>query len=345
MRQAMLYDKLDRAAVRCRLCAHGCNIEEGKRGICRVRENRGGELFSLVYGKPVAASPDPIEKKPLFHFLPGSVSFSIATVGCNFQCAFCQNWDISQYDRENKDPLPGGGQGGGDVPPEEIARAALRNGAASISYTYTEPTIFFEYATDIMELAHSRGLKNVFVSNGYQSADCAEACRGLLDAANIDLKAMTDSFYQKECKAKLQPVLDTLKRFSHMGVWLEVTTLLIPGKNDGKTELKDLAGFVASELAPHVPWHVSAYTPRYKYSATGPGPTPRASLESALEIGREAGLHHVYAGNLPGHQSESTFCPDCGKRVVHRSGYAIRSLDLDRGACPDCGRAVEGVWG
>ena len=195
-----------------------------------------------------------------------------------------------------------------------------------------------------MELAHPLGLKNVFVSNGFESADCARACQGLLDAANIDLKAMNDSFYRKECKAKLQPVLDTLKSFHQMGVWLEVTTLLIPGKNDDKAELKDLAGFISAELAPWVPWHVSAYTPRYKYSSTGPGPTPKSSLETALGIGREAGLYYVYAGNLPGHQSESTFCPECGEKLVHRSGYTIRNLNLERGACPACGRAEEGVW-
>ena len=344
MREALLYDKLEREAVRCRLCAHGCTIQEGKSGICRVRENKDGGLFSLTYGKPIAANPDPIEKKPLFHFLPGSVSFSIATMGCNFQCGFCQNWDISQYGRERTGPVPGGGPGGKEVPPGEIARAAAESRAASISYTYTEPTIYFEYARDIMELAHPLGLKNVFVSNGFESADCAEACRGLLDSANIDLKAMRDSFYREECKAKLQPVLDTLKRFHAMGVWLEVTTLLIPGKNDDRAELKDLAGFIATELAPWVPWHVSAYSPRYKYSADGPGPTPASSLETALAIGREAGLHYVYAGNLPGHQSESTFCPDCGERVVHRAGYTIRHSSLDQSACPACGRRIEGVW-
>ena len=344
MREAMLYDKLDEHKVRCRLCAHGCVIPAGRRGRCLVRENRGGTLYSLVYGKPISGTPDPIEKKPLFHFLPGSRSYSIATVGCNFQCAFCQNWDISQYNREHGPDIPGGSPGGGEVPPQEIVRAAQATGCASISYTYTEPTIYFEYAYDIMRLAHERGLKNVFVSNGYQSADCVQAMKGLLDAANIDLKAMNDEFYRHECKARLQPVLDTLKRLHAAGVWLEVTTLLIPGKNDDPAELRELAGFIAGELAPWVPWHVSAYTPRYKYRRGGPGPTPAAALERALEIGRAAGLHYVYAGNLAGHRSESTFCPACGALVLERHLFSIGRNLLKDGACSQCGARLEGVW-
>jgi pyruvate formate lyase activating enzyme len=344
MHEAMLYDRLEEGKVRCRLCAHGCLIPPEGRGICQVRQNREGTLYSLVYGKPISGNPDPIEKKPLFHFLPGSRSYSIATIGCNFQCGFCQNWDISQYLREGATDIPGGGPGGKLVEPAQIVEQAVAYDCASISYTYTEPTIFFEYALDCMKLADARGLKNVFVSNGYQSADCLEACQGLLHAANIDLKAFRDEFYKSECKARLQPVLNTLKRLHDMGVWLEVTTLLIPGKNDDPQELRELTGFLVRELAAWVPWHVSAYTPRYKYAEGGPAPTSVKLLERALEIGREAGLIHVYAGNVPGHATESTFCPSCGKRLISRRGFAVTGLELKDGACPACGQALPGLW-
>jgi pyruvate formate lyase activating enzyme len=344
MHEAMLYQKDGQGGVTCQLCAHGCHIKDGGLGLCRVRQNQGGTLYSLVYGKPIAANLDPIEKKPLFHFLPGSMSFSVATVGCNFQCGFCQNWNISQEPREGGGGLSGGGPGGALVPPEALVAQALAQDAASISYTYTEPTIYFEYAHDCMKLAKDKGLKNVFVSNGYQSAQCLEACQGLLDAANIDLKAFRDEFYKSECKARLAPVLDTLRRLRAMGVWLEVTTLLIPGQNDDPDELAQLAGFLAKELSPEVPWHVSAYTPRYKYEGSGIGPTPAASLEKALVIGREAGLLYVYAGNLFGHASETTFCPSCRQPMVERRGYQVSRVNLMGGACPACGRAIAGVW-
>lgn len=344
MHQAMLYDKLEDGKVGCRLCGHGCVIPSGKSGICMVRQNQDGVLYSLVYGKPIAGNPDPIEKKPLFHFQPGSHSYSIATIGCNFQCAFCQNWNISQHPRVADDGIPGGGLGGDETPPENVVAQAERSGCSSISYTYTEPTIYFEYAYDCMNLAHGRGLKNVFVTNGYESADCVEACIGLLDAANVDLKAMNDAFYKNECKAKLQPVLDTLKRMHAADIWLEVTTLLIPGKNDDPAELKDLATFLVDELSPQVPWHVSAYTPRYKYRQDGPGHTPAAVIESALAIGKEAGLQYVYAGNLAGHDSESTVCPACGGMLVSRRLFSVGENRLADGKCPDCGGMVPGVW-
>lgn len=344
MHEAMLYDKLEEGKVRCRLCAHACLIAAGKRGICMVRQNQAGVLYSLVYGKPIAGNPDPIEKKPLFHFQPGTHSYSIATVGCNFQCAFCQNWDISQHLRESEAGIPGGGLGGGEAPPEQIVAQAERSGCSSISYTYTEPTIYFEYAYDCMKLAHERGLKNVFVTNGYESAECVAQCQGLLDAANVDLKAMSEEFYKHECKAKLQPVLDTLKRMHAAGIWLEVTTLLIPGKNDDQAELKELTAFLAGELSPLVPWHVSAYTPRYKYRHGGPGRTPAVSIERALAIGKEAGLQYVYAGNLAGHDSESTTCPECGASLIARSLFSVGKNRMKDGKCPDCGKQIPGVW-
>lgn len=344
MKQAILWDKLDDAKVRCRLCAHGCVIGPEKRGLCQVRQNNGGVLYSLVWGHPVAANADPIEKKPLYHFLPGSRSFSIATVGCNFQCAFCQNWQISQQQIEDGGPIPGGGPGG-LVEPREIVDKALATGCASIAYTYTEPTIYFEYARDCMELAAEAGLKNVFVTNGYESADCLEACKGLLHAANVDLKAFNDEFYKTECKARLQPVLDTLKRMHKAGIWLEVTTLLIPGRNDDPAELARLAGFIAGELSVDTPWHVSAYSPRYKYSSGGPAATSVATLDRALDIGRKAGLHYVYTGNAPGHESGDTRCPDCNEIMVERQGYFVGQSSLKGCKCASCGAKLAGVWG
>ena len=345
MHEAMLYDKMsNHHKVRCRLCAHGCLIDPGKRGICQVRENQGGTLYSLVYGKPIAGNPDPIEKKPLFHFLPGTTSYSIATIGCNFQCAFCQNWDISQYTREGGTVIPGGGPGGKEVSPEQIVGAAKKAGCASIAYTYTEPTIFFEYAYDCMKLAHEAGLKNVFVTNGYESAQCVEKCQGLLDAANVDLKAMSEGFYRRECKASLQPVLDTLKRMRQAGIWLEVTTLLIPGKNDSPLELTKLAQFIAKELSTEVPWHISAYTPRYKYAEDGPTRTPVATLEMAMGLGLQAGLGFVYPGNLFGHEGESTKCPGCGHKIIGRRGYSVNDQVAKTGLCPSCSQPIAGVW-
>ncbi|MCB2191965.1 MAG: AmmeMemoRadiSam system radical SAM enzyme [Deltaproteobacteria bacterium] len=346
MHEAMLYDKMsNKQRVRCRLCSHGCLIDEGKRGICQVRENQGGTLYSLVYGKPIAGNVDPIEKKPLFHFLPGTTSYSIATIGCNFQCGFCQNWDISQYTREGGGDIPGGGPGGVEVSPEQIVAAAKQAGCASIAYTYTEPTIYFEYAYDCMKLAHEAGLKNVFVTNGYESADCVKQCQGLLDAANVDLKAMSEGFYRRECKASLQPVLDTLERIHQAGIWLEVTTLLIPGKNDSPLELSKLAQFIAKDLSTEVPWHISAYTPRYKYSKGGPQRTPVETLEMAMGIGLKAGLGYVYPGNLFGHDGESTKCPECGEKVIGRRGYSVNDQVAKTGLCPSCENPIAGVWG
>ncbi|MCB2186462.1 MAG: AmmeMemoRadiSam system radical SAM enzyme [Deltaproteobacteria bacterium] len=344
MHEARLYERRDDKKVKCHLCAHGCLIKPGGRGICQVRENQDGTLYTLVWGKPIAANLDPIEKKPLYHFLPGSTSLSIATVGCNFQCGFCQNWDISQQQRESGGRVPGGGPGGTLVEPAAILAQALSSGAASISYTYTEPTIYFEYAYDCMQLAVDNGLKNVFVTNGYESPECVEACQGLLHAANVDLKAMNDDFYRSECKAHLAPVLATLKNMRRAGVWLEVTTLLIPGKNDDPGEVTELAAFLAGELGPEVPWHISAYTPRYKYLNGGPGRTPVSAIEKALDIGRQAGLKFVYGGNVMGHASEGTACPSCGEPVIRRVGYTTDNRLKSGGACPHCGHRLAGVW-
>ena len=317
--------------VHCFLCAHHCRIVPGERGLCGVRENRDGVLYTLVYGRAVSLAVDPIEKKPLFHYLPGSTSLSLATVGCNFACDFCQNSDISQM------PRGGGHITGRAVSPEQVVEAALSAGCASISYTYTEPTVFYEYARDCARLATRAGLKNVFVTNGYMTADTLRDIDGDLHAANVDLKSFSDDFYRALVGARLKPVLDTIKRLWGMGVWVEVTTLLIPGRNDGEGELRSLAAFLAS-VSPEIPWHVSRFYPAYRRLDTPP--TPVGSVERALLLGREAGLNYVYGGNVAGHRSESTICPACGDPLIERQGFRLLRNGITEGRCPRCGREI-----
>jgi pyruvate formate lyase activating enzyme len=336
MQEARFYDKIEDEKVKCYLCAHGCVIDPRKRGICMVRENRDGTLYSLVYGKVISQNVDPIEKKPLFHFLPGSTSYSIATVGCNFQCEHCQNFEISQFPRYEKRDIPGQ-----EVAPAQIVAGAKNRGCASISYTYTEPTIFGEYAYDTAMLAKEAGIRNVFVSNGFMSEKSAKILGQVLDADNIDLKSFSESFYRKVCKARLQPILDTIKQMKELGVWLEVTTLIIPGLNDSDQELKDLAGFIKS-VGADIPWHVSAFYPTYKMLDRPR--TPVETLRRARQIGLEAGLRYVYTGNIPGEDGEKTFCYACGAVVIDRLGYTIRRNFLKDGTCAQCGATIDGVW-
>jgi pyruvate formate lyase activating enzyme len=333
MMEARLYEKEEDQKVHCRACNHLCLIKEGQRGICHVRENRQGTLYSLVYGKPIAAHVDPIEKKPLFHFLPGSTSFSIATAGCNFRCLFCQNADISQA--KNLKGIPGE-----EVPPEKIVTAALQAECRSIAYTYTEPTIFFEYAQDIALPAAKEGLKNVFVSNGYMTRDVLESLHPHLHAANIDLKAFRDNFYKTQCGAKLAPVLDTLKIMKRMGIWVEVTTLIIPTLNDSKEELSELARFIVDDLGPETPWHISRFHPTYEL--THLPSTPVKTLQQAWETGKEAGLRYVYTGNVPGDAGEKTHCHHCGQLLIDRYGFSILKNFLQQGKCPRCHTAMDG---
>lgn len=332
IREAMFWKSLN-ADVLCGLCNHNCRIRPGKRGICGVRENRDGKLMSLVYGNLVAACADPIEKKPFFHFLPGSLAYSIATSGCNFRCLHCQNADISQTPRET-------GRIPGDfVPPEDVVSQALDLGCQSIAYTYTEPTIFFEYAFDVAELANRSGLKNVFVSNGYIGEEAAKKIIPILNGINIDLKG-DDQFYRKVCGAELEPVKRNIEFFSKSGVWVEVTTLLIPGYNDSEAVLQDLAAFLAG-LGRDIPWHISAFYPMYKMKDV-----PRtgiSSLRRGLKAGRDAGLRYVYAGNIPG-ESENTLCPVCGESLIERLGYRILRNSVVAGKCTRCGAAQAGVW-
>jgi pyruvate formate lyase activating enzyme len=334
MREAMLYEGLGHQEVKCHLCAHRCLIKNQKRGICGVRENQDGRLLTLVYARAIARHVDPVEKKPLFHFQPGSRTYSIATAGCNFRCVFCQNADISQMPRDLKRIL------GEEFPPEQVVSACRRSGCSSISYTYTEPTIFFEYAFETAKLARAAGLKNIFVSNGYMTPEALDTIHPYLDAANVDLKAFTDEFYKEQCGAKLAPVLDSLRKLKTMGVWLEITTLLIPTLNDSDRELTAIAMFI-KDLGPETPWHVSRFHPTYRLTTVSS--TPVATLRRAREIGLQAGLHHVYTGNIPGDEGEKTFCHHCGRVLIDRYGFSTGRYAIQNGRCHDCKTRVAGV--
>ncbi len=331
--EARLVETGENGTVRCRLCAHRCSIAPGRFGICNVRENRGGTLMTRAYGELVAANVDPIEKKPLFHFLPGTTSMSIAAAGCNFRCGFCQNWEISQASEAAPER-----KGGRETSPAAVVRAALDQRCRSISYTYTEPTIFFEFAYDTAKAARAAGLANVFVTNGYMTAEALETIRPYLDAANVDLKAFRDETYKKVCGARLQPVLDSIRLMRKLGIWVEVTTLVVPGMNDGEDELKDIARFLAG-VDPALPWHISRFHPDYRL--TEAPPTPVTVLRKARRIGREAGLAFVYVGNI-GDEGEDTFCPSCGRMLIKRRGFGIEANAIISGACPACGTAIAG---
>ena len=335
MKEAYLYEKQEERKVRCHLCNHRCLIKDGLRGICGVRENRGGTLFSLVYGQVIARHVDPIEKKPLFHFLPGTSSYSIATAGCNFKCLFCQNADISQMPKDRNQIL------GEEMTPEIVLEEALRSRSSTLSYTYTEPTIFFEFALDIARPAASRGLRNIFVSNGYMTEECLKEISPNLHGANVDLKGFSEKYYKELCGAKLKPVLKTLELMKKMNVWVEVTTLLVPGLNDSKEELQQLAKFLVN-LDPDIPWHISRFHPTYRL--TNVRATPPESIRKAKDIGYEAGLKYVYTGNLPGDDGEKTFCHQCKELLIDRYGFYVRKNVIANSRCPKCSAEIPGVW-
>jgi pyruvate formate lyase activating enzyme len=333
MREAMLFKKLPESSVCCNLCAHRCVIKDGKKGICQVRENQGGTLYTLVYDRIVTQHVDPVEKKPLFHFYPGSTAFSIAMPGCNFRCRWCQNWEISQMPRERDLVM------GEKANPELIVSVARKAGSHSIAYTYTEPTIFSEYAYDTARLAHEAGLANIYVTNGYMTEEMLETFHPYLDAANVDLKAFRDEAYRRYVGARLQPVLEAMKVMKRLGIWLEVTTLVIPGINDDPAELRDAARFVAQELGVDTPWHISRFFPAYRMSDVPP--TPLATLRRAREIGLEEKLRYIYVSNVPG--EESTYCYKCGRLLIGRSGFYVMENLVRDGRCPECGALVAGV--
>lgn len=331
----MFYERVEGGKVRCGLCRFRCLIADGHRGICAVRENREGTLYTLVYGKVVAEHADPIEKKPLFHFQPGSRSYSIATVGCNFRCLHCQNYSLSQALREG---VPVAGK---EVPPEEVVRRAVASGCRSISYTYTEPTIFYEYAYDTAALAHEAGLKNVFVTNGYITPEALTRIRPFLDAANIDLKGYSEKFYREVVHATLHEVLESIVEYKRQGIWIELTTLIIPNYNDSDEELKGIARFIAEKVGVDTPWHVTAFHPTYRL--TDQARTQVATLRRARQFGLEAGLKYVYEGNVPGEGGENTYCAGCGELLIKRYGYYIEANRIREGKCPACAAAINGV--
>lgn len=333
MKEALFYEKLPDQKVKCLLCNHYCIISLHGRGICGVRENRDGTLYSLVYGRIIANHIDPIEKKPLFHFYPGSLSYSIATVGCNFKCLHCQNFTISQHPKLYKDIS------GEDFTPEDVVKEAITGGCKSISYTYTEPTIFLEFAHDCMVLAQRKGIKNVFVSNGYISEEALRFIAPYIDAINIDLKG-NDDFYKKICGARVEPVLQNINLFKELGAWVEITTLIIPDLNDSDEFLRQTAKFIKS-IDPSIPWHVTQFYPTYKL-LNKPG-TPVSTLKQARKIGFEEGLKFVYTGNIPGEAGENTYCPACKNVVIERFGFFVNKINIKKSRCTGCGTIIEGV--
>jgi len=336
MKEALLYEKLSNNVVHCFLCSHHCRIASGKFGFCGVRQNIDGILYTHVYGKLISSHVDPIEKKPLYHFLPGSYSFSIATIGCNFRCGFCQNWEISQSNVRDGAEL-----GAGDfIQPEEVVKAALKSKCRSISYTYTEPTIFFEYALDAARLAKEKGLLNNFVTNGYMTKEAIETIKPYLDAANIDLKFFSEASYKKICAGSLEPVLNSIRLMRKAGIWVEITTLLVPGENDSDEDLRGIAEFIAS-VNKDIPWHVSRFHPDYKF--INYQPTPEGSLKRALEIGKGAGLTYMYAGNVYGWGND-TYCPNCKKLLIKREYFSVLEYNLKEGRCVFCNKAIPGVF-
>ena len=332
LREAMCYTRKDGRKVLCLLCRHNCLISDGAFGICGVRENRQGTLYTHAYGDLIAAHIDPIEKKPIFHLLPGSRSYSIAAIGCNFHCGFCQNWQISQAKEARRLGLNSIA-----ASVEDIVSRAEQNRCRSISYTYTEPTIFFEYAYEASRLAKERGLYNIFVTNGYMTDEALELIRPYLDAANVDLKAYSDDYYKKVCGAKLEGVLASIRKMKELGFWIEITTLVLPGMNDSKKELESLASFIAG-VGVEIPWHISRFHPDYKM--TDLRATPIATMEMAQRIGKDAGLRYVYPGNLQ--EEENTYCRNCGELLIQRLGFSVLENRLRDTKCPKCGTIMDG---
>ena len=337
-KEAFLVKSLSGNTVQCQTCERFCAIKSGEAGKCGVRRNVDGTLYLVVYGEAIAVHVDPVEKKPLFHFLPGGDILSIGTYGCNFRCPFCQNWQMSQardFD-DHRDYL------GQPAMPKLLIDTCLKNNISMIAYTYNEPTVFFEYTYDTAKLAHEHGIKNVYVSNGYLSEAALDMIEPYLVGINVDLKAFTDEFYREQCQAQLEPVK---RNIAHMAretdIWVEVTTLLIPGLNDSDEELQAMAAWMA-EVDPDMPWHVSAFHPDYQMQDVPR--TAQHDLARAYEVGKQAGLHYVYVGNVMDADRESTYCPQCKEKLIQRHWYSVRELWRERGVCPKCGHAIAGVW-
>ena len=334
LHEALLYDELEDHQVQCNLCAHRCKIREGNFGICRVRENREGKLHTLVYGNLISQNVDPIEKKPLYHFYPGTKAYSIATPGCNFRCPWCQNWQISQMPRIMEMPKRQ------RVMPKEVVELALRSGCESIAYTYSEPTIFFEYSYDTAKLAKEAGLKNVYVTNGFMTPEMLQMFQPYLDAANVDIKAFRDETYRQQMGGRLEPVLESCRLMKTWGIWLEVTTLIVPGVNDDPEELEELAAFIFQDLGPETPWHLSRFFPQYQMKDRAP--TNEDLLYRTKKMAQRVGLNYIYIGNVFG--DNNTYCKKCGQKLILRSGYSISRVGLDQDdCCNNCGTRLDGI--
>ncbi|MBU4216947.1 AmmeMemoRadiSam system radical SAM enzyme [Patescibacteria group bacterium] len=345
MQECLNYKKIDEEKVQCQNCHHFCIISEGQVGICGVRKNQKGKLSLLVFGKIIAVNIDPIEKKPLFHFLPDSKAFSLGTLGCNFRCANCQNFNISQiYGLKGSVDKYNEIDWGYQLSPEEVVRQAQVNDCKSIAYTYNEPTIFLEYALDTMKLARKAGLKNVWVSNGFMSDQALDLIIPYLDAINIDIKSFNDEFYRNNCGAHLKPILENCKKLVRRGIWLEITTLVIPTLSDDEEMLRQVARFIKKELGDFVPWHVSAFSGAISWKLQNLPDTSIVKIKRAYDIGKEEGLKYVYVGNVLEKNLENTYCKHCGKMVIERKGYNIARMDKG-GKCQKCHEKMDGMMG
>ncbi len=334
-REALYYDRLGGNKIRCRVCPKECVVGDRERGFCGVKENRGGRYYTLVYGECAAVNVDPIEKKPLFHFLPSSGAFSIATAGCNFDCKDCQNWEISQVRPEQvEDPI--------HLPPDQVVALAKRYRARSIAYTYSEPVVFYEYMLDTARAGRAQGIKSIMISNGYIRPEPMARLAEYLDAIKIDLKSISEDFYRTYCVGELGPVLDTLKQVKRLGKWLEVVYLVVPTLNDSESTVRKMCQWVKGNLGSEVPLHFSRFQPHYQLKKLPS--TPYETLQRCRKIARETGINFVYIGNVPGESNVSTWCPRCGKIVVRRMGFQVMEVNLRNGACKYCARKIPGVW-
>ncbi|MCK5475870.1 MAG: AmmeMemoRadiSam system radical SAM enzyme [Candidatus Pacebacteria bacterium] len=339
MKKSYLYKKLKNDNVQCNTCSHQCVISPKKYGICGVRKNIDGKLYALNYGKAISNSIDPVEKKPLFHFLPGTHSLSIATVGCNLCCQNCQNWQISQLVKNDKSHL----DINQNLSPNEIVKFAIKNKCPSISYTYTEPTIFLEYALDTMKLAKEKGIKNIWITNGFMSEETLELISPYLDAANVDIKSFNDEFYKSICGAKVGPILENLKWMKKNKIWIEITTLIIPGFSDSKIMLENIANFIFNELGSKTPWHISAFSGILSYKMQNIPDTPVKTIYKTYDIGKKAGLKYIYTGNIPENSKENTYCPKCNELAIERIGFYVKRFDKN-GKCAKCGESVDLIF-
>ncbi len=332
--EARYYRKLPDREIRCDLCPRFCQLGDKERGFCGVRENQDGRYYTLVYGQVASLNVDPIEKKPFFHFLPGSEAFSLATAGCNLSCKFCQNWEISQMRPEQVKNI--------SLPPEALVASCERYDCPVIAYTYTEPVVFFEYMYDSSLLSRKKGIRNVVVTAGYINPEPLADLLRVVDAVKVDLKAFDQNFYSEYVRGELQPVLQTIKQIARSGTWLEIVYLVIPTLNDNPSEIRDMCRYLRNEIGPDYPVHFSRFHPMYLVKNLPP--TPVSTLEKLREVALAEGLHHVYVGNVPGHPGENTFCPKCGKLIIERYGYVIRKKEMSGNKCRYCGQVIAGVW-